>query len=208
MKFSLIPREEQFFDLIEGAAQYMVGSATVLDDLVRNYVDIDAKIDKINGLEHACDEVTHTTLEKLETTFITPFDREDIHELVLRIDDVVDMTTSSACRLKMYRVTKPHAAVPELARIILQQASVLQAALGKLRNPKQFSAARNECIEVHRLENVADDVIREAIGELFEKEKDAIELLRSKEILETLETVTDCGEDVANVIQGIVVKNA
>lgn len=206
MKFSFIPREEQFFDLIERAAQYTAEGASYLEDLAKNFENIDAKIDRIDGIEHACDEVAHETLEKLETTFITPLDREDIHELVLRIDDVIDMTAAAASRLKMFRVTQPRRGLAELAAIIHQQTKILASALGKLRDPKKYSLIRGDCIEVHRLENEADDILKSVIGDLFEHETNAIELLRWKEIFETLETVTDCGEDVANVIQGIVVK--
>jgi uncharacterized protein len=206
MRISLIPREEQFFDLMERSAQYLVEGATLLVELSRDFSDIEAKIDRIDGIEHACDEVSHDTLEKLETTFITPLDREDIHELVLRLDDVIDMTAAAASRIKTFRIKEPRKEQAELAAIILQQTKVLLSALSKLRDPKKYSLIRGDCIEVHRLENEADDISRGAIGELFEHETNAIELLRWKEIYETLETVTDCGEDVANVIQGIVVK--
>ena len=206
MKLSLIPREEQFFDLIERAGQYLVEGATVLEDLSRNFDGMHAKIERINGIEHACDEVAHETLEKLETTFITPLDREDIHELVLRLDDVIDMTAAAASRLQIFRVTKPREGLPELARIILEQTKTLLSALKKLRDTKQYSLVRGDCIEVHRLENEADDINKNVIGQLFETETNAIELLRWKEIFQILETVTDCGEDVANVIQAIVVK--
>jgi predicted phosphate transport protein (TIGR00153 family) len=208
MKFSLIPKEEQFFDLLDQMGRYIEESAMALDALARDYTDVDAKINHINGIEHACDEVCHDCLDKLETTFITPFDREDIHELVLRLDDVVDMTTSAASRMPMYRITAPRPRVAAFTSVIVQQSKLLSSALKRLRHKKQFSMAHNDCVEVHRLENEADDLMESAIGELFEKETNAIELLRWKELYETLETITDCGEDVANVIHGIVVKNA
>lgn len=208
MKFSFIPKEVQFFDLLEQMGRYIDESANLLDEMARNYTDVEAKSNRIDGVEHACDEVCHDCLDKLETTFITPFDREDIHELVLRLDDVVDMTTTAASRMTMYRITKPRQTVLDLTEIIVQQAKLLASALRRLRNKNEFSLASNDCIEVHRLENVADDVLHKAIGALFESETNAIELMRWKEIYETLETITDCGEDVANVIHGIVVKNA
>lgn len=208
MKFSLIPREVQFFDLLEQMGRYIEESATLLDDLVRNYTDVDAKSARIDGVEHACDEVCHDCLDKLETTFITPFDREDIHHLVLRLDDVVDMTTTAAARLPMYRIKQPRQPVLDLSAVILKQSRLLASALKRLRNKGDFSLVSNDCIEVHRLENEADSILHKAIGDLFEHEPNAIELLRWKEIFETLETITDCGEDVANAIHGIVVKNA
>ncbi len=208
MKISFIPREEQFFDLIERSAQYLVEGAVLLLDFAKDYTDLDKKIDRINGVEHACDQVTHTTLERLETTFITPIDREDIHELVLRLDDVIDMTTAAASRMQIFRITAPRPPVIEFAEIILQQTKLLQSAVGRLRNPKHFAMVSNDCIEIHRLENLADDLSKNLIGSLFEKETNPIELLRWKELYQVLETVTDCCEDAANVVQGIVVKNA
>lgn len=208
MKFSLIPKEEQFFDLLERIAQYLIDSATVLDDLARNYKDVDQTIAKMDGIEHACDEVCHTCLDKLETTFITPFDREDIHSLVLRLDDVVDQTDSAASKLKMFRIGAPRPPVAQFAAIILEEAKLVKQAISKLRSAKEYSNIGTICIEIHRLENQADELIHQSISDLFANEKDAIELIRWKEIYETLETVTDCGEDVANVIHGIVVKNA
>lgn len=208
MKFSFIPKEEQFFDLLDRTADYLVEGGALLEDLTRDYKNVDHKLERINGLEHACDEVTHTTLEKLETTFITPFDREDIHQLALRLDDVLDMITASACRLQMFRIVTPREPVLALAVVIHKMTKVLASAIRQLRHRRNYSQATADCIELHRLENEADEINKTAIGELFDHETNAIELLRWKEIYENLETVTDCGEDAANVIQGIIVKNA
>jgi predicted phosphate transport protein (TIGR00153 family) len=208
MKFSLIPREEQFFDLLEQAASYMVEAARVLHTLSTDFAHLKAHIDRIGGIEHACDEVAHITLDRLEQTFITPLDREDIHALIVRLDDVVDMINTSATRFTMFRVSQPRPPVSELTAIILKQSEALSGALGRLREPKQHAQVTSGCIEVHRLENEADDLTKRIIGDLFEHETNAIELLRWKEIYQTLETVTDCSEDVANVVQGIVVKHA
>ena len=208
MKFSLIPKEVQFFDLMDRIANYMVEISTSLTDLVTHYENVEHKIRNIGGIEHACDEVCHTTLEKLETTFITPLDREDIHSLVLRMDDVVDQTNAAASRMHMFRIDRPRPAVIEFSRIIAEEARLVSDAVKGLRDPKRYTLVTSACIEVHRCENEADDLVDRAIGELFEKETNAIELIRWKEIYEALETVTDRGEDVANVVQGIVVKNA
>ena len=206
MRFSLLPKEQQYFDLIEQATRYMVEGAAVLDDLVNHFENVEAKIRRLEGIEHACDEILHTTLERLNKTFITPIDREDIHELVIRLDDVLDMTDEAANRMVLFRVTKPRPPVLQLTSCIVKQVEKVHAAVSVLRDPKQFGAIGTHCIEIHRLENEADEIMKKAIAELFEKETNAIELLRWKEIYETLEAVTDCAEDVANVIQGIVVK--
>ena len=208
MKFSFLPKEEQYFDLIDQAMRYLVDGACVLKDLTHNYTNIEEKIRKMNGIEHACDEICHTTLDKLDKTFITPIDREDIHELIIRLDDVLDMMNEAANRLVLFRVAQPRPTVLQLADIVHQQMKTVQIAVNGLRDSKNFGAIGVHCIEIHRLENEADDIIKEAIAELFEKETNAIELLRWKEIYETMEAITDCAEDVANIIQGITVKMA
>ena len=206
MRFSLLPKEEQYFDLLEKATTYLVQGAKALEDLASDYTNIDGKVNHLQGMEHACDEVCHNTLEKLNKTFITPIDREDIHELVLRLDDVLDMTTAAAQQMVSFKVTAPRKPVIQIASIIRQQTEILHSAVVRLRNPKNYESIQNECIEIHRLENDADDILKHVIEELFSNETNAIELLRWKGIYETLESVTDRAEDVANVIQGITVK--
>jgi len=208
MKFSFVPREELFFDLLDRTAQYLVEGAKAYEELACDFTAVEEKIARISSLEHACDEVCHLTLEKLETTFITPLDREDIHELTVRLDDVIDMTTVSASRLWMFRATESRPAIRQMARTLVQQTLLLKSAVARLRTPRERALARNECIEVHRLENEADETLKNAMRELFDQEKDAINLIRWKDIYQTLEIATDRAEDAANVIQGIVVKNA
>jgi predicted phosphate transport protein (TIGR00153 family) len=205
MKFFL-PREDSYFELLEQATHYLVKGATALEDLAADFTNIEGKINHLQGMEHACDEICHNTLDKLNKTFITPIDREDIHELVLRLDDVLDMTTSAAQQMVSFRVTTPRRPVQQFATIIRQQCELLKNAVSKLRDTKAFESVTNDCIEIHRLENDADDILKHVIEDLFDKETNAIELLRWKEIYETLESVTDKAEDVANVIQGITVK--
>ena len=206
MKFRLLPREDSYFDLMEQATNYLVKGAEALDDLAKDFTNVEGKVNHLEGMEHACDEICHNTLDKLNKTFITPIDREDIHELVLRLDDVLDITTNAAQQMISFRVSAPRKPMQQFAGVILQQCTVLQRAVGKMRDAKNFEAIANDCIEIHRLENDADDILKHAIEDLFDKETNAIELLRWKEIYETLELATDKAEDVANVIQGITVK--
>jgi len=206
MRFSLLPKEEQYFDLLEKATSYIVQGAKVLEDLSIDYTNVEGKVNHLQGMEHACDEVCHNTLDKLNKTFITPIDREDIHELVIRLDDVLDMTTEAAEKMVSFKVTSPRKPVLQFASIIRQQTEILNSAVLRLRSPKNYESIQNECIEIHRLENDADDILKHAIEQLFSNETNAIELLRWKGIYETLESVTDSAEDVANVIQGITVK--
>ena len=206
MKFSFLPQEEHFFDLIEQSAHYLLEGAVVLEDLVNHFEDVNDKITKLGGIEHACDEIIHTTLDKLNKTFITPIDREDIHSLVIALDDVLDETNEAATRMVLFRIGKPRMPAIKLAAIITQQTTILVEVVVMLRNPKQFDVIHQRLIELHRLENEADEVMKHAIADLFANETNAIELLRWKEIYETLEGVTDNAEDVANVIEEITVK--
>lgn len=208
VRFNLLPKEEHYFDLIERAAGYLVEGAAVLEDLSRHYEDVDAKINRLGGIEHACDEILHTTLDKLNKIYITPIDREDIHALMIRLDDVLDMTNGAAKRLVLFGVTRPRPPVLELATVILKQVQKVEAAVKLLRNSKKLDAVSAHCIEIHRLENEADEIMERVVGELFRQETNAVELLRWKEIYETMEAITDCAEDVANVLQGITVKLA
>ena len=208
MKFRLIPREEVFFDLLDQIAQYLVDGAAVFEELAKGMQTIDKAIEQIKSLEQACDEVCHVTLKKLETTFITPLDREDIHELTLRLDDVIDMTTAAAWRMWMYGVTELRTPVHSMSQALNRQAILLKSAIARLRLPRKRTDSLADCIEINRLENEADEIFRLAMRELFEKEKDAVNIVRWKDIFQTLEDATDRAEEAANVIQRIVVKNA
>jgi uncharacterized protein len=208
MRLNLIPREEQYFDLIDQAAKYLVEGAAALEAMCADYTKIEEKVSHIDGLEHACDEICHTTLDKLDKTFITPLDREDIHELILRIDDVLDMINGAASRFVLYGVKAPTPPAIRLVSIIRRQVGEVETALRCLRNPRTYGTIGVHLIEIHRLENEADDLIRQSIGDLFRHHTDPIDLVRWKGVYEELEAVTDCAEDVANVIQGITVKMA
>jgi uncharacterized protein len=208
MRFSLVPREEQYFDLIDQAGRYVVEAAEVLHELVNDYTLLEEKTGRMSGIEHACDEICHATLDRLDKTFITPMDREDIHTLILKVDDVVDMTDVAVNRMQLYGIAKPRPPVMRFTEIIRQQGREVHKALVSLRHRAKHKTIGVHLIEINRFENLADDLFREVIADLFRNEKDAIELVRWKAIYESLETVTDCNEDVSNVIQGITVKMA
>lgn len=206
MKLSLFPREEHYFDLMDQCTQYLNEGAALLHDLIVNYEDVDAKIHRLQGIEHACDEIVHSILDRLNKVFITPIDREDIHALVIRLDDVLDLMTNAAQRLAIFQVQQTRPPAARLATIIKSQSEVLTRALRKLRTPKNYDVIVSDLIEIHRLENEADEAMKEAIVDLFTMEHNPIDLLRWKELYERLEAVTDAAEDVANVIQAITVK--
>ncbi|PSH05481.1 MAG: DUF47 domain-containing protein [Acidobacteria bacterium] len=201
----LIPRETKFYDLFADMANNLTNGARQLRDLLQNYQDVSAGVQKIKGIEHKGDDIAHAVFVKLNSSFITPFDREDIHTLASSLDDVLDYINAAADRLKTYKITKPPAAAVELATIILRQAEELSKAVALL---EKGDALIEYCVEVNRLENEADAISRGAIGHLFETETDPIQLIKHKELLEVLEMATDKAEDVANVLETVVLKSA
>jgi predicted phosphate transport protein (TIGR00153 family) len=200
----LIPRDTSFFQMFSAMSDNLIGGARALVDLFADYRDVDRKIDEVRRIEREGDELTHAILTKLNQTFITPFDREDIHQLASKLDDVLDFINASGARLVMYRITAPPPAAGELAEIILRQCQELQKAVSLMQKNGNILA---HCVEINRLENEADLVSQQAIAKLFEYEKDPINLIKVKELLEFLERATDKAEDVANVLETVVLKN-
>jgi len=202
--FSLIPRDNSFFAMFSAMSDNVIVGAQALVDLFANYQDVEKQIEQIHRIEREGDELTHAILTKLNQTFITPFDREDIHELASKLDDVLDFINAAGARLVMYRISAPPPAAGELANIILMQSQELQKAVSLMQKNGNILA---HCVEINRLENEADVVAQQAIASLFEREKDPINLIKIKELLEFLERATDKAEDVANVLETVVLKN-
>lgn len=202
--FSLIPRDNSFFAMFSAMSDNLIAGARTLVDLFANYQDVEKQIERIHRIEREGDELTHAILTKLNQTFITPFDREDIHELASKLDDVLDFVNAASARLVMYRITAPPAAAGELAAIILRQCQELQKAVSLMQKNGNILG---HCVEINRLENEADQVCQQAIARLFEGEKDPINLIKIKELLEFLERATDKAEDVANVLETVVLKS-
>ena len=202
--FSLIPRDNSFFAMFSAMSDNLIAGARTLVDLFANYEDVEKQIEQIHRIERDGDELTHAILTKLNQTFITPFDREDIHELASKLDDVLDFINAAGARIVMYRITAPPPAAGELANIILMQSQELQKAVSLMQKNGNILV---HCVEINRLENEADQVCQQAIARLFECEKDPINLIKIKELLEFLERATDKAEDVANVLETVVLKN-
>jgi predicted phosphate transport protein (TIGR00153 family) len=202
--FSLIPRDNSFFAMFSAMSDNLIAGARTLVDLFANYQDVEKQIEQIHRIEREGDELTHAILTKLNQTFITPFDREDIHELASKLDDVLDFVNAAGARIVMYRITTPPPAAGELAAIILQQCQELQKAVSLMQKNGNILA---HCVEINRLENEADQVSQQAIARLFECEKDPINLIKIKELLEFLERATDKAEDVANILETVVLKS-
>ena len=200
----LIPKDTSFFQMFSVMSDNLIAGAQTLVDLFADYKDVDKRIDEVRRLERAGDELTHAILTKLNQTFITPFDREDIHQLASKLDDVLDYINASGARLVMYRIADPPPAAGELAKIILMQCQELQKAVSLMQKNGNILS---HCVEINRLENEADQVSQQAIARLFDSEKDPINLIKIKELLEFLESATDKAEDVANVLETVVLKN-
>ncbi len=200
----LIPRDNSFFAMFSAMSDNLIAGARTLVDLFANYRDVEKQVEHIQRIEREGDELTHAILTKLNQTFITPFDREDIHQLASKLDDVLDFINAAGARIVMYRITAPPPAAAELARIILMQSEELQKAVSLMQTNGNILV---HCVEINRLENEADQVSQHAIAKLFEHEKDPINLIKIKELLEFLERATDKAEDVANVLETVVLKN-
>jgi len=201
----LIPRDNSFFDMFSQMSGHLIAGARTLVNLFANYQDPDMQISELRRVEHAADDLTHAILTKLNQTFITPFDREDLHRLASSLDDVLDFMNAAGARIVMYRITNPPPAAGELSKIILLQCQELQKAVALLQRNGDILG---HCVEINRLENEADHISRAAIAGLFEREKDPINLIKTKELIEFLEMATDRAEDVADVLETVVLKNA
>ncbi len=204
--FNLIPREARFYDYFERQSEHILRAAGLLHELVHNFTDARAKLHAIKEVEHQGDQVTHEVVKRLNTTFITPLDREDIHALASRLDDVLDYIEASAERLVVYRIKEPTSSCRAMADVIVRITQAMDRAIRCLRH--QDPAFHEHAVEVNRLENAADELLRDSLAALFDEEGDPIEVIKWKEIYETMEVVTDRCEDVANVIEGIILKMA
>jgi predicted phosphate transport protein (TIGR00153 family) len=204
--FNLIPKEVRFFDDFERQSQHIIRASGLLHELIHTFGDARAKASAIKEVEHAGDQITHEIVKRLNTTFITPIDREDIHDLATRLDDVLDYLEAAAERLVIYRIKEPTSACRAMADVIVAQVAAMDRCIRCLRT--MDPGFHEHAVEVNRLENRADALLRETLAAMFEEANDPIEVIKWKEIYETMEAVTDRCEDVANVIEGIILKMA
>jgi predicted phosphate transport protein (TIGR00153 family) len=205
-----VPKDKTFFLLFAKAAANVVEISKTLTEYV-NVHSAERKQDlmrKIHELEHVGDDITHDIMTELSTNFITPFDREDIHYLATSLDDIADFVYGSAKRMELYRVHENPEAFRKLAELIEKSANEINIALFDLRNMDNIVRIKEACVRINSLENHADDIFHSAIADLFERENDPKKLIIYQDILSTLETATDKCEDVANVIETILVKNS
>ena len=203
----IIPQDRIFFDLFESLSSVVVRASEELVALVENYQDVKLVAQRIKGIEHEGDEITHRIFEQLNTTFITPLDSQEISRLASALDDILDYIDGSTRRMHNYGLTETDAHMIELAKLIRLSATELAEAVKQIRTIKDPRRIEERCIEVNRLENIADDVLAHAITDLF-KTDDAINIIKLKDIYDYLEIATDKCEDAANVLSDIAIRHS
>jgi hypothetical protein len=204
-KLKLIPREERYFDLFNEMATHIHSSARLLADFFNEFDKAEQYVRKIKDLEHQCDELTHAIVKKLNQTFITPIDREDIYALATELDDIIDLIESAANNTLIYRVTSATDAARKQADVLVRATAEIVQAVARVRTN---SGMQQYFIEIHTLENEGDTLYRNAVAQLFQDHQDPLEVIKWKDLYETLERGIDKCEDVANVLESIVLKNA
>ena len=207
----LMPREGHFFVLFDSHAKLIVDGALALADVLRHYDTVNDRgvgIKAIEDAEHAADRITHETVQLLHTTFITPFDRDAIHRLISRMDDVLDLIQDAAESLVLYDIQKLTPEATQLAELVLRCAERVQAAVKLLASMSEASKMLEICQEIDKLESDADKVMRSAVSHLFRDETDARQVIKLKAVYEALESATDKCQDVANVIESVVLENS
>ncbi|MBI4703870.1 MAG: DUF47 domain-containing protein [Deltaproteobacteria bacterium] len=205
---SLIPREGKFFELFRQSAEQSVKAAHAFRAMLDDLPQAERHAREIKDIEHAGDEITHRTVELLHKTFITPLDRDDIHQLISRMDDILDRLEGASSRVHLYELREATAECKALADICIKSTECIQRAVNRLEDLTFTSGIIQDCVEVNRLENEADAILRTAKTKLFRDEPDTRQLIKLKEIYEFLESLTDRCEDVANIIEGIVLEYA
>ena len=208
MIFKFFPKDHNFFDLFEKQVLCAVDAANYFKELMRKGSIDETATQKMGAIEHQGDEATHAIIEQLNKTFITPFDREDIYRLAKEMDDVIDMITTIVSRMKVYKLTGANKDLVEFSNVIQDSVNGVACAVRGMRDMKHSKSVNEACVEINRLENVGDSMRDKVLAELFEREKDPIAVIKWKEIYQDAETVLDICEDVAHVVDSILVKQA
>lgn len=204
----LMPTEGKFFELFNQHAELCVKGSKEMVALMTNFDDLENRVHAIESIEKQADTVTYNTIELLHKTFITPIDRDDIHKLITRMDDILDLLEDAGQTISLYDIREITPEAKRLAELCLGCAEKMKAAVALLHNMSNSREILALCEEIDRLESDADHVMRAAMSKLFRDEPDVRNLIKLKAIYEILETVTDRCEDVANIIEGIIVENA
>ena len=208
VRLPFVPKEQKFFELFEESAQNIVKASQALKEMLDSWQFIDSRVAEITEMEHQGDTITHQIISLLHRTFVTPFDREDIALLAHTMDDILDFVHSAADAMFIYKVDSATDRAKELADIIVKGATEVDLAVRGLRRRSELKMIMERCVEINRLENMADRVYRAAMAELFENTSDVAKLIKWREIYEHMESATDRCEDVANVLEGVALKHA
>ncbi len=206
-RFQILPTEDRFFTLFEQHASTLVLAAQRLRGLVEDYTDVEGKFAQLTEAEHQGDFITHEIIDLARRSFTTPFDTEDITKIASAVDDTIDRIEQAGDSLLLWQIERPKPDAIKLARIIEESAGQIAAAMPNLRDKRKFPQVREHIVEVNRLENDADRVLRGALSALLADHKDIFELIRWKEIYEQLEDATDRCEDIADALEGVTVKH-
>jgi uncharacterized protein len=204
----LLPRETCFFDFFEAHAAKTVEGCELFVQLARGVEDVPALCAKIKEIERVCDQVTHDTAAALHKVFITPIDRNDIYRLISKMDDIMDLVEGAARSIDIYEIREPSAGLAKMASTLLESARKVGEAVQGLRDMKQPHLTLEKCVEINRLENESDHQLADNIAHLLAGTSDPIVVIKWKEIYEMVEMATDSCEDVANVIEGVVIENS
>jgi len=204
----LFPKDTNFYDLFERGVGKVHEGAQALADLVKDFSNVPLKAKRIKDIEHEADLITHETIEKLNKTFVTPLDREDIHGLISSLDNILDHVEAAADKFSLYRIPEVQPDAVLLTDVLIHSVKEVQTTIGKLRNLKDADLILKHCIEINRLENEGDFVYRTAIAKLFEQGGDPLNVIKWKEVYDSIEDAIDSCEDVANVIEGVTLKNS
>lgn len=208
MAFSFIPKDEKFFELFEAQAVHSVAAAKTFREMALKWTRDTAPFDRLRDIEHEADITTHDIYEKLNRSFITPFDREDIRDLASELDTITDLIESVGQRMYLYQIDKSTEDLVQLTDILWQATENVRKAIKELQNPEKTRHVMDYCIEINRLENAGDQALGVAIGKLFQGKPDPLEVMKWKEIYETIEQAIDKCEDVAHTLETILVKQA
>jgi len=208
MRFSLIPRSGRFFELFDKSARNLVVASEALTDLLEHFENVGTKTVHLKDLEHEGDEITHEIYLQVHKTFVTPFDREDIAALAQRMDDVMDYIEGASTAIRIYGISQPTAAARGLADLIRLQCVQLEKAVSVLRHKGRLKSILEQLKEINRLENEADSLYLDSMAELFRGERNAVDIIKWRDIYDQLEEATDSCEQVAYVLEAIVLKHA
>jgi predicted phosphate transport protein (TIGR00153 family) len=204
----LLPREEKFFEHFRQSADLILEGANVFHEMLLDLGNSEAHAKRIQEIEGKADKVAHHIIELLHKTFITPLDREEIHQLISRMDDIIDYIEAASERIYLYKITIVTEQMLAMSQICVKSCEHIRAIMNRLEDMKDTREMLSKCVEINRLENEADQLLRISLAKLFDEEENIKNLLKMKEIYELLETVTDRCEDVSNIVEGIVLEHS